>query len=198
MFIADVESTKEHTGNVGTGGTSDGESRRRFRLLGLKFPGTWATNESIIDLMSTAQSFHLWFERPTNKLTQAKTGCVWIWKIFVIHRITIVFSGISFTFDSAEETKSAFVWAQKISIDGIPLKIQASKSFCKLNVICFNKCFLDEPDAVEVVREESDIDRKLYAIQLMPSADETLMMAVFESENISSVQLSVDKHKTDG
>lgn len=58
---------------------------------------------------------------------------------------------------------------------------------------------LDESNAVEVVREaESDVDRKLYAIQLLPSADETLMMAVFGSENVSSVQLSIDKNKTDG
>lgn len=124
VLLGDGETTRDHA--VG-GGVSDGESRRRFRLLGLKHPGSWASNESITDLMSMAQSFHLWFERPINKCSPVKTGFV---LLFIYIYDCLFFSGISLTFDTIEETKSAFVWAQKIVIDGIPLKIQASKSFC--------------------------------------------------------------------
>ncbi|KAK0406831.1 hypothetical protein QR680_018835 [Steinernema hermaphroditum] len=87
------------------------ESSWRFRAFGLKCPGNWAKDASLMELLEKSESCHVWFEK-AEKPNVAKCG------------------GFSVVFATVEEATANFEKVQKMTVDGNSLRVQASKSFC--------------------------------------------------------------------
>ncbi|MCP9265564.1 BMA-SNA-2 [Dirofilaria immitis] len=153
------------------------DSRRKFRVLGLTFPGKWMTSEKFWDLLEKSESFHMWFDKTTKDGT--KHG------------------GLSTVYETPEEAKLAFAAFHKMTFDGNSLKLQASKLFCAfLNNILDdpipNSRTIQPPMPFKINLSDPDASRRLYALHLSSATDQTLLSSIFGSECIETVQLEAD------
>lgn len=39
------------------------DSRRKFRIIGLRFPGKWINHEKLGGILAKSESFHVWFDK---------------------------------------------------------------------------------------------------------------------------------------
>ncbi|VDK53290.1 unnamed protein product [Anisakis simplex] len=85
------------------------DAKRKFRIVGLTFPGKWMNHERLMEIFVKSESFHIWFDK-------AEKG-------------GIKSGGVSVVFENAEEAKMAFGNLQKMTLDGAPFKLQASRHF---------------------------------------------------------------------
>ncbi|VIO87492.1 Uncharacterized protein BM_BM5770 [Brugia malayi] len=145
------------------------DSKRKFRVLGLTFPGKWMTSEKFWDLLEKSESFHMWFD----KTTKGGTKC----------------GGLSTVYDTPEEAKLAFAAFHKMTFDGNPLKLQASKPFYDLTP---NSRTIQPPMPFKISLSDPDASRRLYALHLSSATDQTVLSSIFGSECIETVQLEVD------
>uniref|UniRef100_A0A915PQI4 RRM domain-containing protein n=1 Tax=Setaria digitata TaxID=48799 RepID=A0A915PQI4_9BILA len=145
------------------------DSRRKFRVLGLTFPGKWMTSEKFWDLLEKSESFHIWFDKTT------KGG--------------IKHGGLSAVYETPEEAKQAFTAFHKMTFDGNPLKLQASKPF--YDPIPSSRT--SQPlMPFKINMSDPDASRRLYALHLSSATDQTLLSSIFGSECIEAVQLEPD------
>ncbi|EFO23588.1 spliced leader protein [Loa loa] len=145
------------------------DSRRKFRVLGLTFPGKWMTSEKFWDLLEKSESFHIWFDKTT------KGG--------------IKHGGLSAVYETPEEAKLAFAAFHKMTFDGNPLKLQASKLFYDPVP---NSRIVQPPMPFKINMSDPDASRRLYALHLSTATDQTLLSSIFGSECIETIQLEAD------
>ncbi|EJW84449.1 hypothetical protein WUBG_04637 [Wuchereria bancrofti] len=145
------------------------DSKRKFRVLGLTFPGKWMTSANFWDLLEKSESFHMWFD----KTTKDGTKC----------------GGLSTVYDTPEEAKLAFAAFHKMTFDGNPLKLQASKPFYDLTP---NSRTIQPPMPFKINLSDPDVSRRLYALHLSSATDQTVLSSIFGSECIETVHLEVD------
>ncbi|KAM3725376.1 RNA-binding post-transcriptional regulator [Dirofilaria immitis] len=145
------------------------DSRRKFRVLGLTFPGKWMTSEKFWDLLEKSESFHMWFDKTTKDGT--KHG------------------GLSTVYETPEEAKLAFAAFHKMTFDGNSLKLQASKLFYDPIP---NSRTIQPPMPFKINLSDPDASRRLYALHLSSATDQTLLSSIFGSECIETVQLEAD------
>lgn len=127
--------------------------------------------------------------------------------------------GLSTVYETPEEAKLAFAAFHKMTFDGNPLKLQASKLFCMffseyfcgfsvwkwlsnsfvtnaLNNILDdpipNSRTVQAPLPFKINLSDPDASRRLYALHLSSSTDQTLLSSIFGSECIETVQLEAD------
>ncbi|GMT23797.1 hypothetical protein PFISCL1PPCAC_15094, partial [Pristionchus fissidentatus] len=128
----------------------DFDSKRKFRITGLKHPGEWRTHEKLQDLLNRTEQFHIWFDLKQG----VKTG------------------GMSLTFDCPEAARNAFAEAQEFELDGSRLRLVASRSFYE-PIRRPNHSFTINDD-VEI-RE-----RTVYAMNLLEGTTSTILETIFE------------------
>ncbi|VBB26960.1 unnamed protein product, partial [Acanthocheilonema viteae] len=145
------------------------DSRRKFRVLGLTFPGKWMTSEKFWDLLEKSESFHMWFDKTTKDGTK--------------------YGGLSAVYETPEEAKLAFAAFHKMTFDGNPLKLQASKLFYDPVP---NSRTVQPPMPFKINLSDPDASRRLYALHLSSATDQTLLSSIFGSECIETVQLEAD------
>uniref|UniRef100_A0A8R1XUS1 RRM domain-containing protein n=1 Tax=Onchocerca volvulus TaxID=6282 RepID=A0A8R1XUS1_ONCVO len=145
------------------------DSRRKFRVLGLSFPGEWMTSEKFWDLLEKSESFHMWFDKTTKGST--KHG------------------GLSIVYETPGEAKIAFAAFHKMMFDGNSLKLQASKLFYDPIP---NSRTAQPPIPFKISLSDPDASKRLYALHLSSATDQTLLSSIFGSECIETVQLEAD------
>uniref|UniRef100_A0A0N5ATG6 RRM domain-containing protein n=1 Tax=Syphacia muris TaxID=451379 RepID=A0A0N5ATG6_9BILA len=153
------------------------DSKRKFRVLGLCFPGKWMENKAFLDILSKSETFHLWFE----KSSEGNSKC----------------GGASIVFDSVLEAKKAFVEVQQLKIEGCTIKLQASKLFYESST---------NTDGVQTTEKTifpfdltanvGDSTFKLYAVHLHSSTNQDLLNTVFDKEYVKNVKLANDPYAT--
>ncbi|VDM27985.1 unnamed protein product [Toxocara canis] len=157
------------------------DAKRKFRIVGLAFPGKWMNHEKLLQIFAKSESFHIWFDK-AEKLGGAKWG------------------GVSMVFENADEAKAAFASVQKMTLDGVPFKLQASRHFyggtqpsgsSGLSA-AGSSSFAMPPLPFKVDASEADSPRRLYALHLTPSTDQTLLSSILGSESIESILLETD------
>ncbi|VDD89670.1 unnamed protein product [Enterobius vermicularis] len=151
------------------------DSKRKFRVLGLNYPGKWMESQTFLDLLHKSETFHLWFEKASEG--KVKPG------------------GASIVFESVAEAKNAFATVQKMEIDGRSLKLQASKLFYEDAVSSED---LQQPEKVtypfDVVSTPSDTTYRLYAVHLHSSTKQDFLTSVFDTEYVKSIKLANDPY----
>ncbi|VDN18017.1 unnamed protein product [Gongylonema pulchrum] len=148
------------------------DSKRKFRVLGLKFPGEWTNNEKFLELLERSESFHMWFEK--NLRGGVKQG------------------GLSVMYETAEEAKQAFASVQKMTFDGMTLKLQASKLFYDPLPSARHVQQQQQQQTMPFEPNFADSARRLYALHLTLATDQTLLSSIFGSECIEAVQIRAD------
>uniref|UniRef100_A0A915BI55 RRM domain-containing protein n=2 Tax=Parascaris univalens TaxID=6257 RepID=A0A915BI55_PARUN len=155
------------------------DAKRKFRVVGLTFPGKWIHHEKLMEIFVKSESFHMWFDKP-EKAGGVKSG------------------GVSVVFESADEAKAAFASVQKMSLDGASFKLQASRHFYGGGTLggpsTIGSRSLAAPPSLpfRVDVSEADSPRRLYALHLTPSTDQTLLSSILGSEAIESIRLEND------
>lgn len=146
------------------------DSKRKFRIMGLKHPGDWRKHEKLQDMLARCEQLHIWFD--PNPTKGVKTG------------------GVSLTFDCPEAARVAFAEAQKFVLDGVPVKLQASRSFYEQPRRPLHSFSISEdPD----VRE-----RTLYAVYLLESTSATVLETIFvDLEKVEILQLAENRKQAE-
>ncbi|GMS95201.1 hypothetical protein PENTCL1PPCAC_17376 [Pristionchus entomophagus] len=138
----------------------ESDSKRKFRVMGLKHPGDWRKHDKLQDMLARSEQFHIWFD--PNPMKGVKTG------------------GVSLTFDCPEAARLAFAEAQKFVLDGKPVKVQASKAFYEPP---------RRPLQTFSVSDNSEMrDRTLYAVYLLESTSVTVLESIF-GEDLEKVEI---------
>lgn len=140
---------------------SESDSKRKFRIMGLKHPGEWRQHEKLQEMLARCDQFHMWFD--PNPKKGVKTG------------------GVSLTFDCPEAARIAFTEAQKFVLDGTSVKLLASRSFYDTP---------RRPMHSFTVSEDASLrDRTLYAIYLLESTSADVLENIFGKENMEKVEI---------
>ncbi|VDN03963.1 unnamed protein product [Thelazia callipaeda] len=154
-----------------SGKTSDDliDSRRKFRILGLKFPGQWVMNENFWSLLENSESFYVWFDKTAGGGVKHGELCA--------------------AYETQEDAIHAITAFSEMSFDVVPISLLASKPFYD-SVPCSRTDH--PPTPFDINPSDADGSRRLYALHLSSSADETLLASIFGSESIESVRIEVD------